>query len=64
MEPKPTGNVFEAVHIRIAVMKEKMRKAQLAATGARQQDAQKEAVKEAFDRPAITLPGLPDDETT
>ena len=64
MEPKPTGNIFAAVHQRIAVVKEKMRADQFAATGVRQQDAQKEAVKEAFDRPAIKLPGLPDDDLT
>jgi hypothetical protein len=45
-------------------MKEKMRKAQYAATGVRAKDAVEEAVSEGFDRPAFKVHGAPDDDTT
>jgi hypothetical protein len=60
MEPKPSGNIFAAVHMRIAAKKKKMRADQFTATGLRQKDAQQEANENGFDRPAIKLPSTDD----
>ena len=61
MEPKPSGNIFAAVHMRIAAKKKKMRADHFTATGLRQKDAQQEADENGFDRSAIELPS-PDDK--
>ncbi len=62
MEPKPTGNIFAAVHTRIAAMKDKMRADQFAASGVRERDARQEAAEKAVDHSPENLPA-PDDES-
>jgi hypothetical protein len=64
MEPKPSENIFKAIHQRIAAVKDKMREEQRTANGARQSNAREEAAREGFDRPAVNIPGTPHDETT
>jgi hypothetical protein len=59
MEPKPSKNIFKALHQRIAAVKDKMREQQRTAHGARQSNAQAEAAREGFDRPAMNIPSTP-----
>jgi hypothetical protein len=54
MDPKPSGNIFKAVHERIAAQKEKMRKANEHVMDVQQRRAVQEAAVEGFDRPAMT----------
>jgi hypothetical protein len=56
MKPKPSENIFKAIHQRIAAVKDKMREEQRTANGARQSNAREEAAREGFDRPAVNIP--------
>jgi hypothetical protein len=50
MENKPSLNVFQDVHKKIQIAKENLRKANEARADTRNKDAEKEAVREGFDR--------------
>jgi hypothetical protein len=53
MDPKPSGNIFKAVHERIAAQKEKMRKANEHVMDLQRRQSVQEAAVEGFDRPAV-----------
>jgi hypothetical protein len=50
MDPKPSGNIFQAVHQKIAEQKEKMRKARQHTAGEQNRQANDEARLQGFDR--------------
>ena len=64
MEDKPLTNLFREVHRKVEVAKGKAQKAREDAAGVRQRDAEEEATREGFDRPATKAPSVEDDETT
>jgi hypothetical protein len=61
MESKPYVNVFQDVHKKIQDKKDNLRRANEQRTGARRQDAEKEAMEEKFDRPALDISDPEDD---
>jgi hypothetical protein len=63
MEPKPSGNIFQAVHQKIAEQKDKMRRARQHSASVQQHKANLEAKVEGFDRSAAS-PAVPDHEIT
>ncbi len=50
MENKPPVNIFQDVHNKILIAKENLRRANQNRAGDRHADAEKEAVREGFDR--------------
>jgi hypothetical protein len=58
MDNKPYTNVFQDVHRKIQDKKDELLRANEQRRGVRREDAEKEAVKEGFDRPATGTPDL------
>ena len=56
MEKKPSTNAFREVHQKVRDKKDEARKSQEQATDTRTKDAEREAVREGFDRPSIIVP--------
>jgi hypothetical protein len=52
MESKPPANSFREVHAKIKIARDNLLKASEARTGIRRENAEKEALENAFDRPA------------